>query len=94
MRVINGNKKFTTFPTMTNMKKDVINNRDRIPENSNEFLRSLVKSLKIKFLHSMARSMRMLSIKARNLKGLKNDIFNEQSWEFFQSTKQSSGGAL
>ena len=79
MRVINGNKKFTTFPTMTNMKKDVINNRDRIPENSNEFLRSLVKSLKIKFLHSMARSIRMLSIKIRKRKGLKNDIFNEQS---------------
>ena len=79
MRVINGNKKFTTFPTMTNMKKDVINNRDRIPENSNEFLRSLVKSLKIKFLHSMAKSIRMLSIKIRNRKGLKNDIFNEQS---------------
>ena len=79
MRVINGHKKFTTFPTMTNMKKDVINNRDRIPENSNEFLRSLVKSLKIKFLHSMAKSIRMLSIKIRNRKGLKNDIFNEQS---------------
>ena len=94
MRVINGNKKFTTCPTMTNMKKHVIDNRDRIPENSNEFLRSLVKRLKIKFLHSMARSMRMLSIKVRNRKGLKNDIFNEQSWEFFHSTKQSSGGAL
>ena len=79
---------------MTNMKKHVIYNRDRIPENSNEFLRSLVKRLKIKFLHSMARSMRMLSIKVRNRKGLKNDIFNEQSWEFFHSIKQSSGGAL
>ena len=94
MRVINGNKKFTTCPTMTNMKKHVIDNRDRIPENSNEFLRYLVKRLKIKFLHSMTRSMRMLSIKVRNRKGLKNDIFNEQSWEFFHSTKQSSGGAL
>ena len=88
MQVINGNKKFTTFPTMTNMKKHVIDNRDRVPENSNEFLRSLVKSLKIKFLHSMARSMRMLSIKARNLKGLKNDTSTSNHGNF--SSRRSS----
>ena len=70
----------------------MIDNRDKIPENSNEFLRSLVKRLKIKFLHSMPRSMRMLSIKMKNLKVLKNDIFNQQSWGFFQSTKQFPGG--
>ena len=35
--------------------------------------------MKIKFLHSKARSTRMLSIKMRDLKGMKNDIFNEQA---------------
>ena len=30
----------------------------------------------------MTRSMRMLSTKMRNLKELKNDIFNQQSWDF------------
>ena len=58
-----------------NHEKRTIDNRDKIPENSNEFLRSLVKSLKIKFLHSMTKSIRMLSIKMENLNGLKNDIF-------------------
>ena len=66
----------------------------KMPENSNEYLRSFVKGLKIKFVHSMARSMGMLSIKMRALKGLKNDIFNQQSWRFFQSTKQSPRGVL
>ena len=75
-------------------EKHIIDNRDKIPENSNEFLLSLVKSLKIKFLQSMARSMRMLSIKMRKLKGLKKDIFKQQSCGFFQSTKQSPGGVL
>ena len=71
-----------------------IDNRDKISENSNEFLYYLLKSLKIKFLHSMTRSMRMQLIKMRNLKGLKNDIFYQQSWGFFQSTKQSPGGVF
>ena len=30
--------------------------------------------------------MRMLSIKTRNLKKLKNDIFDQQSWGLFQSS--------
>ena len=68
------------------------NNKDKIIESSNEFLCSLVKRLQIKFLHSMGRSMRMLSIKKRNLKGLQNDMFNQQSWGFFHSMKQSPGG--
>ena len=63
-----------------------IDNRVKISENSDEFLRSLVKSLKIKFLHSMERSMRMLSFKMRNLRGLKSDIFDQQSRGFFQSS--------
>ena len=44
-----------------------IDNRAKISENSDEFLRSLVKRLKIKFLHPMKRSMRMLSFDMRNL---------------------------
>ena len=71
-----------------------MDNKDRIPETSNQFFRSLVKILKIKFLNSMKSSMRMLSIKTRNLKGLKNDIFYHQSWGFFQSTRQLPGGVL
>ena len=51
----------------------------KISENSNYFLRSLVKSFKIKFLRPMRWSMRMLSSKMRNLKELRNDIFNQQS---------------
>ena len=42
-------------------------------KNSNEFLRSLVKSLKKSFC------IKILSFKMRNLKGLKNDIFDQQS---------------
>ena len=86
-------KRFT-FPTMTNMKKiSLITDIDSL-RTFNEFFRSLVKSLKIKFLHSMTRFMRMLSIKMRDLKGLKNDIFDQQLWEFFQSTKQLPRGVL
>ena len=44
------------------------------------------KRLKIKFLHPIRRSMKMLFFKMRNLKELKNDIFNQQSWGFFQSS--------
>ena len=63
-----------------------IDNRTKISENSDEFLRSIVKSLKIKFLHPMKRSTRMLSFKMRNLRGLNNDIFDQQSRGFFQSS--------
>ena len=58
----------------------------KLSVNSKDFLRSLVKSLKIKFLHPMRRSMRVLSIKMRNFKELQNDIFNQQSCGFFQSS--------
>ena len=61
-----------------------IDNRAKIAEDSDEFLRSSVKSLKIKFLHPMKRCVRMLSFKMRNLRGLKNDIFDQQSRGFFQ----------
>ena len=65
-----------------------IDNRAKISGNSDEFLRSLVKSLKIKFLHPMKRSMRMLSFKMRNLRGLKNDIFTSNREDF--SSRQHS----
>ena len=51
----------------------------KVFENCNDFLRSLVNSLKIKFLQPMKRSVRMLSFKMRNLKEMQNDIFNQQS---------------
>ena len=79
MQITNGIKRFTAFPTMIKHEKHVIDNRENIPENSNDFLRVLVKSLKIKFLHPMRRSMRMLSFKMRNIKELKTDIFDQQS---------------
>ena len=78
MQITNVKKRFTIFPTMIKLEKH-IDNRAKISENSDEFLRSLVKRLKIKFLHPMKRSMRMLSFDMRNLKGLKNDIFDQQS---------------
>ena len=80
----NVNKRFATFPTMIKHEKH-IDNRAKTSENSDEFLRSLVKSLKIKFLYPLKRSMRMLSFKMRNLRGLKNDIFDQQSRGFFLS---------
>ena len=71
--------KVYAFPTMIKHEKHIIDNKTKIHENSNDFLRSLVKSSKIKFLHPMGRSMRMLSFKMRNLKELKNHIFDQQS---------------
>ena len=53
MQVTNVNKRFATFPTMIKHEKH-IHKRAKIAEKSNEFLRSLVKRLKIKFLHQNA----------------------------------------
>ena len=85
VQITNVNKRFTTFLTMIKHEKH-IDNRAKMSENSDEFLRSLVKSLKIKFLHSKKRSVRMLSFKMRNLRELKNDIVDQQSRGFFQSS--------
>ena len=71
--------KVKAFPTKIKHENHTIDNRAKISENSNDFLRSLVKSLKIKFLHPIRRSMRMLLFKMRHLKELQNDIFNQQS---------------
>ena len=79
IQITNVNKRFTAFPTMIKHENHAINTISKTSENSNDFLRSLVKSLKIKFLHPMSRSMIMLSFKMRNLSDLQNDIFNQQS---------------
>ena len=79
MQTENVNKRFTTFPTMIKHEKHIIDNRAKISESSDEFLHSSVKYLKIMVLHPMRRSIRMLSIKMKNLKGLKNDILDQQS---------------
>ena len=85
MQITNVNKRFTTFATTIKHLKH-IDNRTKNSENSDEFLRSFVKSLKIKFLHPMKRSARMVSLKMRKLKGLKNDIFDQQSRGSFLSS--------
>ena len=74
-------KNLRPFQQWSNMKNILLRE-----ENSNDFFRSLVKCLKVKFLHPMRRSMRMLSFKMRNFKEMKNDIFDQQSWGFFQSS--------
>ena len=53
MQIANVNKRFSTFPTVIKHEKH-IDNKTTMSENSNEFLRSLVKSLKIKYLHQNA----------------------------------------
>ena len=84
IKITNVNKRFTNFPTMIKHEKHIIDNRAKISD-SNEFLCFSVKSLKIKFLYPIRRSTRMLSFKMRNLRGLKNDIFDQKSRGFFQS---------
>ena len=71
IQITNINKRSTFFQIMIKHEKHIVDSRPKIPENSNEFLCSTVKSLKMKFLHPMRRSMRILLIKMRNLKGLK-----------------------
>ena len=67
-------KNLQPFQQRPNMKH--INKKAKISENSDEIFRSLVKSLKIKFLRRMKSSVRMPSFKMGNLSGLKNDILN------------------
>ena len=50
MQKKNANKRFLTFPTMIKHEK-YIDNKEKTSENPDEFLRSLVKSLKIRFLY-------------------------------------------
>ena len=62
MQIKNVNKRFKAIPTMIKHENHTIDNRAKLSENSNDFLRPLVKSLKLKFLHPMIRSMRMLML--------------------------------
>ena len=78
----------TTFPTMIKHEKHIIDYRAKISENFNEFLHFLVKSLKIKSLHPMRRSMRTLSFKMRSLKGCK--IISSTSYHEDFSSRQHS----
>ena len=79
MQITNVNKRLAACPSMIKDENHAIDNRANISENSNDLLRFLVKSLKVKILYPMRRSMRLLSFKMRNLKELQNDIFNQQS---------------
>ena len=65
-----------------------IDNRTKTFENSDEFLRCLIKCLKIKFLYPIKRPMRMLSFKMRNLRGLKK-ISLTSNHEYFSSRQHS-----
>ena len=76
-------KDLQPFQQWSNMKN--IDNRAKISENSDEIFRSLVKSLKIKFLHRMKRSVRMLSFKIRNLTGL--EISNHEDFSSRQHSE-------
>ena len=77
MIITNVNKRFSAFPTMIKRENHTIDNNAKISENSNDFLHSLVKSLKIKSLHPMRQSMWMLSFKMKNLEKQQNDISNQ-----------------
>ena len=55
MQIANVKKIFQTFQTIKH-EKYILNNKAKISENSNQFFRSLVKSLEIKFLHTVSRS--------------------------------------
>ena len=56
MQIANVKKIFQTFQTTIKHEKHILNNKAKISENSNQFFRSLVKSLEIKFLHTVSRS--------------------------------------
>ena len=62
---------------MMKHENHAIDNKAKISENSNDFLHSLVKSLKIKSLHPMRQSMWMLSFKMKNLEKQQNEISNQ-----------------
>ena len=72
---------------MIKLENHSTDNRAKISWNSNDFLRFLIKTLKIKFLHPMRRSMRMLPFKMRNLK-------DHEDYSTRQHSEQSPGGVL
>ena len=72
--------------TSTRAKLKNIDNRVKVSQNPDEIFSLFSKKLEDKVLHRMQRSVRMLAFKMRNLRGLENDIFDQQSREFFQSS--------
>ena len=85
MQITNVNKRLT-FPAMIRHEKD-IDNKAKISENYNDLLHSLVKNLKIKFLHlKRESSWECYYLKWEASKGWKINIFDKQSWGFFQSS--------
>ena len=62
MQIKNVNKGFTAIPTMSKHENHTIDNKAKTLENSNGFLRSFIKSLKLKFLHPMRRSIKKLML--------------------------------
>ena len=93
MQITNVNKIFATFTTMIKHEKH-IHNRAKVSENFDEFLRSLVKSLKIKFLDPMRRSVRMLLFKMRSLWKMIYLTTNHEDFPSRQHYKHSLGGVL
>ena len=75
---------------MIKHEKHIIDKRGQ--DNSNDFFRSLVKSLKITFLHPMWRSMSMLLFKMRNFEELKNAVLS--IFPVVSIQKQSPGDVL
>ena len=70
MQVKDVNKRFTAFPIMIKHENHTIDNRAKISENSNDFLRSLVKSLMFEA---------KVSISHENVHENANAIYNQQS---------------
>ena len=58
----NVNKGFTAIPTMSKYRNHTIDNKVKISESSNDFFRSFIKSLKLKFPHPKRRSIRKLML--------------------------------
>ena len=86
MQITNVNKRFRTFTTLIRHEKH-IDNKAKISKNCNEFLHSLVKGLKKNFLHlNREGSWECYYLTWEASKGWKINIFDQQSWGFFQSS--------
>ena len=83
----------TTFPTTIKHEKHTIDNRAKISDNSNEFLRSLVKIGKIKILHPMRSAIIQNEKSQRTEKWYLRQIIMG-IFPVVSIQKQSPGGAL
>ena len=91
MQITNVHKRFTAFPTMIRHEKHTIDSRAKISENSNDLLCSLVKSLKIKFLHPTRRSWQCYHSKCETSKSWK--ISSNSYHEHFFRRQHSEAAA-